>query len=890
MLQKQHVRWRIGAYSFILLSFFLRVFQLNDIAVEKAEMMSIVWFIRRGLAFLLTDNKALNNHPLNSLLAYLTSMDNESIFTYRWHSVLIGVITVAVVFRLVREMFSARDGFVAGLLISTSAYHVTLSQRSRGYVGLVGFTVLGFYFAYRAVQTGQKRYWLGFVVASILDIYSHLYGVMAVGAVGLVILIPLLRRITLRQPLKKAVFPALSPLILSLFIAYLISFGLYLPMLPSTLSVAGQNNQFRESDLRQTSGYTTFQEVAQPLRDAIRPFSLAEDSTRLRLGDPAFHYSPVDGVAALAEGSLGFYLSLGSFLLGLLFSWRRFRVQAFICVAWLALPFILQQVGNIILPGAYFRGRFLAFIYPPYLLLMARGWPGLADWLAARVGDRSSLKLLAGSAGWLGVGGLTVLNLAWLGAYYSAAINEHWNDVARSISQNMQSNDVVMCGQRPKTACNFDLSARTRTEVQEFSELITFENIRANRSHVEQSGRVWVVMPHLTPWQIADLQEKIKPTNYWLAGNPRYDQAGWILVDSQQTLGDNLIAALQLGIDISLDREEKYRNYISLAQIHLARNQLTAAEKALISASELLPDDIGSRQRFDFVVEQLQYARQAARPVEDLPPTAVQVNLNFGGMARLIAYEVDHQTISPGEALRVRLYWQPLARMEQSFASFVHLTDHEANLLGEDSGIPAAGGNPTTAWEPGQIVVDPHTVSVDATTQAPLVMSIEAGLFDPQNYEFIKAVDDIGQPTNSMIAEMKVLPSVWPSASPTFPLNANFDGLISLTGYDLASDPPGIALYWQAQAAMNEDYTVFIHLVDANGQLVAQMDGQPFQGRYPTSWWSPGELIIDRRSAPAIAPGKYRLLVGWYRLSDGARLPLTDGGGDSVTLGIVNLP
>jgi hypothetical protein len=89
---------------------------------------------------------------------------------------------------------------------------------------------------------------------------------------------------------------------------------------------------------------------------------------------------------------------------------------------------------------------------------------------------------------------------------------------------------------------------------------------------------------------------------------------------------------------------------------------------------------------------------------------------------------------------------------------------------------------------------------------------------------------------------------------------------------------------------MNEDYTVFIHLVDANGQLVAQMDGQPFQGRYPTSWWSPGELIVDRRSAPAIAPGKYRLLVGWYRLSDGSRLPLADGGGDSVTLGIVNLP
>jgi hypothetical protein len=414
--------------------------------------------------------------------------------------------------------------------------------------------------------------------------------------------------------------------------------------------------------------------------------------------------------------------------------------------------------------------------------------------------------------------------------------------------------------------------------------------MQANRTQIEQPGRVWVVMPHLLPWQVTSLQERLERTNYWLAGNPKYDQVGWVLVDSHQTLGDNLVDALKLGASVSLNEDESYKSYLSLTQIHLARNQLTAAEEAFAKASELLPNDDGSRRRFAAVAGLLEYARQAAQPVANLPPTAVQVGLDFGGIARLVAYEIDRQTISPGEALHVVLYWQPLAPIEQGLTSYVHLTDLRANLLGQASGVPAGGQVPTLSWRPGQIVVDPYTVFVDSSAQAPIVMRVEAGLFDPQNYEFINAKDDAGQPVSSRITETRVIPPVSPSGSPAHPLGANFAGLVSLIGYDLLPDPPAIALYWQAQASMDEDYSVFVHMLDANGELVGQMDGQPLQGDYPTTWWSPGEVIVDRRSAPAVAPGEYRLLVGWYRLSDGSRLTLADGSGDSVTLGTVNVP
>ena len=887
--QRQCMNWRIAAYGVVLLGFFLRIYQLNDVAVEKAEMMSIVWFIRRGLVFLLTHNKDLNNHPLNSLLAYLTSWGNESVFSLRWHSVVIGLITVAAILRLARDWFGERNGLVAGLLMSTSAYHVTLSQRSRGYVGMVGFTVLGVYFAWRAVQTGQKRYWLGFAVTSCLNIYSHLYGAVAVGVVGIIALVLLVRQMANRSSVKKSFFVALSPLVFSVAVAYSISIGLYLPMWSETISVAGQDNQFRQSDVRHAENYTVFDRLRNPVREAIRPFSLTKDSTRLRLHDPDLRYGLLDRLAAPAEGAVGFYLALGSFLLGLLLSWSRFRWQTIILVVWFGLPFVAAGVAGVVLPGAYFRGRFLAFIYPPYLLATVNGWLGLADWLIARVGQHHYSRIWAASVGWLGVGVLALLNLAWLGAFYSAAINEDWDVVAHHILQNRQPEDLIVCGQQPKTPCDFDLSIRTQTDVQEFDKLV-FETFQGDRAYAEREGRVWLVMPHLTQRQISGLKEEVRATHYWLAGNPQYDQVGWVLMDSHQTLGDNLASALQLGATLSLDTEDRYRNLISLAEVRLTQSQVAAAEEAFALASELLPGDVGSDHMSTTVTEQLRYAREAARTVASLPPAAVQVNLTFGGVARLMAYEMDRHTILPGESFRLTLYWQPLARITRNLVSYVHLTDHGANLMAQVSGIPAGGQSPTTSWEPGQIIVDEYAVDVDAATQAPLVANIEVGLFDPQTYEFIKPIDDAGQPVSSAIAEAKVVPSASSFARPAYALNANFASLISLIGYDLTSDPSAIIFYWQAQAAMSEEYTVFVHLLNGDGQLVGQMDGPPVEGNYPTSRWSPGEVVADRHLVPAVEPGTYLVMLGWYRLADGYRLPLADGSGDSMTLGTIEVP
>jgi hypothetical protein len=97
-----------------------------------------------------------------------------------------------------------------------------------------------------------------------------------------------------------------------------------------------------------------------------------------------------------------------------------------------------------------------------------------------------------------------------------------------------------------------------------------------------------------------------------------------------------------------------------------------------------------------------------------------------------------------------------------------------------------------------------------------------------------------------------------------------------------------IELHWQTQAALNEEYHVFIHLVDGNGRLIAQADGQPALWTRPTTGWVAGATIVDRHGLwipPQTTPGNYEVQVGLYRPADGQRLPLTTGE-EWVTLGV----
>ena len=118
---------------------------------------------------------------------------------------------------------------------------------------------------------------------------------------------------------------------------------------------------------------------------------------------------------------------------------------------------------------------------------------------------------------------------------------------------------------------------------------------------------------------------------------------------------------------------------------------------------------------------------------------------------------------------------------------------------------------------------------------------------------------------------------------------ANFDDRVLLLDAEVEreSATPGelipVRLRWRGLRPMQDDYTVFVHLVGPDGRLHGQVDSWPVQGSYPTSQWPPGRDVADRydvrlnADAPA---GDYRVEVGWYLLETMERLRVVDEAGD----------
>jgi hypothetical protein len=90
-----------------------------------------------------------------------------------------------------------------------------------------------------------------------------------------------------------------------------------------------------------------------------------------------------------------------------------------------------------------------------------------------------------------------------------------------------------------------------------------------------------------------------------------------------------------------------------------------------------------------------------------------------------------------------------------------------------------------------------------------------------------------------------------------------------------------LPLVWRGESETSTSYHVFIHIVDAEGNILAQSDGVPANWTRPTTGWLPGEYVVDTHALtlPAELPsGPLWLRVGLYDPQTGARLRI--GGGE----------
>jgi hypothetical protein len=265
----------------------------------------------------------------------------------------------------------------------------------------------------------------------------------------------------------------------------------------------------------------------------------------------------------------------------------------------------------------------------------------------------------------------------------------------------------------------------------------------------------------------------------------------------------------------------------------------------------------------------------------------------FGDAIRLPGFDIAPMMLTPGASATVRLHWQPTRSLALDYTTFVHLINADGRVIGASNHRAGGVYYPTSLWKPGETLVDTHTFNLAGENLAGELgrppYAVEVGL-----YVVDKDLQHLGQPQRvGMVSRLRPPDSV--PADLAIRFDANFGGQIVLLGGEIS--PPAaqlrVKLYWQAARAAAADYTIFLHLLDKEGKIVAQYDGQPAGGELPTRAWPPGYILADAVAldlSPSLPRGAYRLIAGLYDARTGARLPVIGAQADSVLLSEIIIP
>jgi mannosyltransferase len=113
---------------------------------------------------------------------------------------------------------------------------------------------------------------------------------------------------------------------------------------------------------------------------------------------------------------------------------------------------------------------------------------------------------------------------------------------------------------------------------------------------------------------------------------------------------------------------------------------------------------------------------------------------------------------------------------------------------------------------------------------------------------------------------------------------AHFGDLFELKRYQIEPENPQPGdvvranLLWQALQHPTLGYSVSVFVLNSSGQLVAQHDAPPFEGRSPTDQWQSGDARFDSHRLalpPNLPPGQYQIGLKVYWYGDEKPLPVT---------------
>jgi hypothetical protein len=260
---------------------------------------------------------------------------------------------------------------------------------------------------------------------------------------------------------------------------------------------------------------------------------------------------------------------------------------------------------------------------------------------------------------------------------------------------------------------------------------------------------------------------------------------------------------------------------------------------------------------------------------------------HFGDTLALVDCRLPGQTYHGGDTISLTTKIETVHLPHRQVVWRLQLRDLGNNLIVEQRIAPFDNKFPLQRWPDGITLSQPLTLTVPANSR-PGLYTLQLGLYEvgngePQSFTAADGTqDDVIRLGQVKIAQPPVTTHELGAITRT---DQRIGDFFRLLGYRIPTGSPlrpgdkiKLYLYWQSVVPVTEDFTVFVHLLDSKGALLAQQDSAPRGGTFPTSIWEPGEIIVDPfilTIPPDAPPGNYVFEIGMYHWPDGKRLSMT---------------
>ena len=361
------------ALAILLLGACLRLIYLDSKSVWVDEAVSIL-LAQKGL----TAVWSIYFHPVPpyaglrlpffrhdvvhaSLLYPWTRLLGSGVFSVRLFSATLSILSIWLTYDLAKALFNFRIALIAALIIAVSPFHVWYAQTARMYTLTAFFALASLVCLWRALQAKGRYYWPGYLIATTLAVYSHLFGLFLVLAENLFVLFLIRRRHGLRLS-KWVTIQVIMFILYGPFVAY--------------------DTWLLNVFVRSPGGVST---PSLPVFLTILP----SDFYAFTLGRlyPDSENLPLILFAGLIYGGL--------FLIGL-YALRSHREQAMLLLLWLFLPAAIALLLSLKVPQVA-AARYLIMASPSYYLIVGLGIDRFRNHIV-RLGLIAMVALISGAA------------------------------------------------------------------------------------------------------------------------------------------------------------------------------------------------------------------------------------------------------------------------------------------------------------------------------------------------------------------------------------------------------------------------------------------------------------------------------------------------------------